>query len=64
MKFFLGIDIGTGGARVGIFDDSGNSVSDSGEYYFEVKNMQQGTAYTKKIQIMNMRKKQDIMTLT
>lgn len=26
MKFFLGIDIGTGGARVGIFDDSGNSV--------------------------------------
>lgn len=41
--------------RLAVLDDSGNSVSDSGEYYFEVENMQQGTAYTKKIQIMNMR---------
>ena len=41
--------------RLAVLDDSGNSVSDSGEYYFEVENMQQGTTYTKKIQIMNMR---------
>lgn len=41
--------------RLVVLDDSGNSVSDSGEYFFTVDDMQQGVAYTKNIQIMNMR---------
>ena len=38
-----------------VLDDSGNSVSDSGDYYFVVENMEQQETYTKKIQIMNLR---------
>lgn len=41
--------------RLVVLDESGNSVSDSGEYFFIVDDMQQGTEYTKNIQIMNMR---------
>lgn len=38
-----------------VLDDNGQSVSENGEYYFEVENMQAGETYTKKIQIMNLR---------
>lgn len=38
-----------------VLDDSGNSVSDNGDYYFVVENMEQAETYTKKIQIMNLR---------
>ena len=36
-------------------DDKGQSVSDSGDYFFSVENMQAGETYTKKIQLMNLR---------
>ncbi len=38
-----------------VLDDKGNSVSENGEYYFSVENMQAGEHYTKKVQIMNLR---------
>lgn len=38
-----------------VLDDKGNSVSENGEYYFSVDNMQEGEHYTKKVQIMNLR---------
>jgi hypothetical protein len=39
-----------------IMDDHGNSVnSGNGEYYLEISDMEPGTCYTKKIQIMNLR---------
>ena len=38
-----------------VLDDNGNSVSEDGEYYFEVEGMNAGETYTKKIQIMNLR---------
>ena len=38
-----------------VLDDNGNSVSENGEYFFEVDNMRSGELYTKKIQIMNLR---------
>ena len=38
-----------------VLDDNGNSVSENGEYYFEVDGMKAGETYTKKIQIMNLR---------
>ena len=38
-----------------VLDDKGNSVSDNGEYFFQVENMKAGETYTKKIQIMNLR---------
>ena len=37
-----------------VLDDKGNSVSDNGEYFFQVENMKAGETYTKKIQIMNL----------
>ncbi len=40
--------------RIAVLDDDGGSVSDNGEYFFEVDNMQPGKTYTKKIQIMNL----------
>lgn len=38
-----------------VLDDNGNSVSENGEYFFEVENMKESEVYTKKIQIMNLR---------
>ena len=38
-----------------VLDDKGNSVSENGEYYFEVEGMQAFEHYVKKIQIMNLR---------
>ncbi len=38
-----------------VLDDKGNSVSENGEYFFAVENMNAGEHYTKKIQIMNLR---------
>ena len=38
-----------------VLDDNGQSVSENGEYFFSVENMQAGETYTKKIQIMNLR---------
>ena len=38
-----------------VLDDNGQSVSENGEYFFTVENMNQGEVYTKKIQIMNLR---------
>ena len=38
-----------------VLDDNGQSVSENGEYFFSVVDMQQGEIYTKKIQIMNLR---------
>ncbi len=38
-----------------VLDDNGQSVSDSGEYFFVVENMQAGQTYTKNIQLMNLR---------
>lgn len=38
-----------------VLDDAGRSVSENGEYFFEVENMREGETYTKKIQIMNLR---------
>ena len=29
MKYFMGIDMGTQGARVGVFDEAGNQVADA-----------------------------------
>lgn len=41
--------------RLVVMDSEGNSVSENGEYFFSVENMQAGEPYTKNIQIMNMR---------
>ena len=38
-----------------VLDDSGRSVSENGEYYFIVENMEEAVPYTKRIQIMNLR---------
>lgn len=38
-----------------ILDNNGDSPHNTGEYYFEVLDMQQGTTYTKNIQVMNLR---------
>jgi len=38
-----------------ILDDSGQSVSDNGDYFFLVEDMQPNVTYTKNIQIMNLR---------
>ncbi len=38
-----------------VLDDNGNSVSENGEYFFEVQDMVPGEIYTKNIQIMNLR---------
>ncbi len=38
-----------------VLDDNGNSVSENGEYFFEVEDMTPGEVYTKNIQIMNLR---------
>ncbi len=38
-----------------VLDDKGNSVSENGEYYFEVEGMKASEHYIKKIQIMNLR---------
>jgi hypothetical protein len=38
-----------------VLDDKGNSVSENGEYFFEVEDMVPGEKYTKNIQIMNLR---------
>lgn len=38
-----------------VMDDSGSTVSEDGEYFFEVTNMQPYTDYTKDIQIINLR---------
>ena len=38
-----------------ILDNNGDSPHNTGEYYFEVLDMQQGTTYTKDIQVMNLR---------
>ena len=38
-----------------VLDDSGNSVSESGEYFFVVEGMTPDEVYTKNIQIMNLR---------
>ena len=38
-----------------VLDDNGQSVSENGEYFFSVENMQAATTYSKKIQIMNLR---------
>ncbi|MBQ1389501.1 MAG: hypothetical protein IIY78_07730 [Clostridia bacterium] len=38
-----------------VLDDSGRSVSQNGEYYFIVEDMEEAVPYTKKIQIMNLR---------
>ncbi len=38
-----------------VLDDKGNSVSENGEYYFQVEGMKASEHYTKKIQIMNLR---------
>ncbi len=38
-----------------VLDDNGNSVSENGEYFFEVQDMTPGELYTKNIQIMNLR---------
>ena len=38
-----------------VLDDNGNSVSENGEYFFEVENMTPGEKYIKNIQIMNLR---------
>ena len=38
-----------------VLDDKGNSVSENGEYFFLVENMNASEHYTKKIQIMNLR---------
>jgi len=38
-----------------VLDDAGRSVSENGEYFFEVEGMQANEVYTKKIQIMNLR---------
>lgn len=38
-----------------VLDDNGRSVSENGEYFFEVENMTPGEVYTKNIQIMNLR---------
>lgn len=37
-----------------VLDDNGNSVSERGEYFFEVEDMTPGEEYTKNIQIMNL----------
>ncbi|MBR2176551.1 MAG: hypothetical protein IJ861_06380 [Clostridia bacterium] len=42
-----------------VLDDKGQSVSENGEYYFQVENMQVGETYTKKIQLMNLREDAD-----
>ena len=41
--------------RLVVLDDDGNSVSESGEYFFVVEGMQEGEVYSKSIQIMNLR---------
>lgn len=41
--------------RLVVLDDNGNSVSDSGEYFFIVEDMEPLVTYTKNIQIMNLR---------
>ncbi len=38
-----------------VLDDNGRSVSENGEYFFQVLNMEVGETYTKRIQIMNLR---------
>lgn len=38
-----------------VMDSDGNSVSENGEYFFSVENMNAGEQYTKNIQIMNLR---------
>ena len=38
-----------------VLDDNGRSVSENGEYFFEVVDMTPGEVYTKNIQIMNLR---------
>lgn len=38
-----------------VMDDSGNAVNSSGEYFFEVTDMEPNVTYTKEIQIMNLR---------
>lgn len=38
-----------------VLDDNGRSVSENGEYFFQVEDMQVAEVYTKKIQIMNLR---------
>ena len=38
-----------------VLDDNGNSLSENGEYFFEVEDMTPGEVYTKNIQIMNLR---------
>lgn len=38
-----------------VMDENGNSVSSTGEYFFEVTDMQPNVTYTKKIQIINLR---------
>lgn len=38
-----------------VLDDSGKSVSENGDYYFEVEDMENGKTYVKNIQIMNLR---------
>lgn len=41
--------------RLVVLDDKARSVSDNGEYCFEVENMVSGELYSKNIQIMNLR---------
>ena len=38
-----------------VMDDSGNAVNSTGEYFFEVTDMEPNVTYTKEIQIMNLR---------
>ena len=38
-----------------VLDDKGQSVSENGEYYFSVENMQEAEHYTKNVTIMNLR---------
>ena len=41
--------------RLVVLDDEGHSVSDNGEYFFRVEDMQPLVTYTKNIQLMNLR---------
>lgn len=59
----LGVELPDGAVeglpeRLTVMDSDGNSVDDTGEYYFYVEDMLPNTTYTKSVQIMNLREDQ------
>lgn len=65
LVFFQSISVSAAKLKIGsveglpeklvVLDDRGQSVSENGEYFFEVEDMKAGETYTKNIQLMNLR---------